>query len=103
MLLNTTPLLLPPTKAVYYIVNGVVFLRMQLTLSINSRLKVCTIFCVVTVNIIVIFFSLTPFFPCCWVLLSINIYDELIMGCISINFCVLVFVVIGNFIDQFRF
>jgi hypothetical protein len=60
-------------------VNGAVLLRMHLTLSINSRLKVCTILCVVTVN--------GNFFPC-WVPLSINVYDDLI-GCVSINFCVL--------------
>ncbi len=34
-------------KAVYSIVNGVCFLQMQLTLSINSRLKVCTILCTI--------------------------------------------------------
>ena len=30
--------------------NGVLFLQMQLTLSINSRQKMCTILCVVAVN-----------------------------------------------------
>jgi hypothetical protein len=49
-------------QAVYYIVNGAVFFRMQLTLSINSSVKVSTILCVVAVN--GIFFPITPFFSC---------------------------------------